>query len=71
MVMRGIGGSAMQVFTFGEDENEVVHCRGPQAVIPSPELRAYIMHNSIHTGSFVEIVILVRLSGLIRRSGCM
>lgn len=42
----------MQVFTFGEDENEVVHCRGPQAVIPSPELRAHIMHSSIHTGSF-------------------
>ena len=51
MVTRGVGGGAIQVFTFGEDENEVVHIA--DLLLPPLQSRTHIVHSSIHTGPFV------------------
>ncbi|OAX35169.1 hypothetical protein K503DRAFT_793915 [Rhizopogon vinicolor AM-OR11-026] len=51
MVTRGMGGGAIQVFTFGEDENDVVHVAN--LLLPPLKLRTHIVHSNIHTGPFV------------------
>ncbi|KAG1718629.1 hypothetical protein EDB19DRAFT_1794606, partial [Suillus lakei] len=51
MITRGVDGGSIQVFTFGEDQHEIIHVASLS--LPPLRSRTHLVHCAIHTGPFV------------------